>query len=80
MKPLAKLPARYAQIVMPFFLSLMMTCLVSLIATVRSVGLTVELVRLWPGSWLLSWLVAFPLMLLVMPLVRRLTMLLVEKA
>ena len=73
-----KLPARYAPIVMPFLLSLLMTCLVSLIATIRSVGLTPELLRLWPGSWALSWLVAFPVTLLVLPLVKRMTAALVE--
>jgi hypothetical protein len=73
-----KLPARWSAIVMPLLLSLLMTCLVSLIATARSVGLTSELLRLWPGSWLLSWLVAFPVTLLVMPLVRRMTAAVVE--
>ena len=75
-----KLPARFAPIVMPFLLSLLMTCLVSLIATVRSVGVTPDLLRLWPGSWALSWLVAFPVTLLVLPLVRRLTSALVDTA
>jgi hypothetical protein len=75
-----KLPARYAPVVMPFLLSLLMTCLVSLIATFRSVGPTAELLRLWPGSWALSWLVAFPVTLVVLPLVRRMTSLIVEPA
>jgi hypothetical protein len=75
-----KLPARYAPIVMPFLLSLLMTCLVSLIATVRSVGMTPDLIRLWPGSWALSWLVAFPITLVVLPVVRRLTAAVVEPA
>jgi hypothetical protein len=68
-----KLPARFAPIVMPFLLSLLMTCLVSFIATVRSVGVTPDLVQLWPGNWALSWLVAFPVTLLVLPIVKRLT-------
>ena len=46
-----KLPARFAPVVMPFLLSLLMTCLVSLISTARSVGITPELPRLWVGSW-----------------------------
>jgi len=75
-----RLPARYAPVVMPFLLSLLMTCLVSLIATLRSVGPTTEFLRLWPGSWLLSWIVAFPVTLLVLPVVRRMTAALVEKA
>ena len=75
-----KLPARFAPIVMPFLLSLLMTCLVSLISTTRSFGFTQELLRLWPGSWALSWLVAFPVTLLVLPIVRRVTSALVDGA
>jgi hypothetical protein len=74
-----KLPARFAPVVMSFFLSLLMTCLVSLIATLRSIGPTPDLLRLWPGSWLLSWVVAFPVTLLVLPVVRRLTAAWVER-
>ena len=73
-----KLPARYAPVVMPFLLSLLMTCLVSLIATIRAIGLTPELLRVWPGSWAVSWLVAFPVTLLVLPLVKRMTSALVD--
>ncbi|MFZ6876186.1 DUF2798 domain-containing protein [Undibacterium sp. Di27W] len=73
-----KLPARYAALVMPFFLSILMTFIVSLISTLRSVGLADHLVQIWMGSWALSWLVAFPTLLVVLPLVRRLTGMLVE--
>jgi hypothetical protein len=73
-----RLPARYASVVMPFFLSLLMTALVSLISTARSVGLTPALLSLWPGSWALSWAVAFPVTLVVLPVVRRLTAAIVE--
>jgi hypothetical protein len=68
-----KLPARYAEIVLPLFLSLIMTCVVSLISTLRSVGLAEHFVRLWLGSWALSWLVAFPLLLVVLPLAKTVT-------
>jgi hypothetical protein len=70
---LRKLPARYAGIVMPLFLSLFMTCIVSAISTARSVGLGAELLRLWPSAWALSWVIAFPTLLLVLPLVRKAT-------
>lgn len=75
-----KLPARYAGIVMPFFLSVLMTCLISLVSTLRSVGWVDGLVGLWIGSWGLSWLVAFPTLLLVLPLVRRATRAVVDGA
>ena len=78
MRTRRKLPARFAPIVMPFLLSLLMTCLVSAIATVRSTGFTSEALRLWPGSWALSWVIAFPITLVVLPLVRRMTAALVD--
>ena len=74
-----KLPARYAEIVLPLFLSLLMTCVVSLISTLRSVGLAENLLRLWLGAWALSWLVAFPLLLVALPLARTVTGWLVER-
>ena len=37
------------------------------------------LFRIWMGAWLLSWMVAFPALLLVQPLVRRIMGWIVEK-
>jgi hypothetical protein len=67
------LHARYAAAVMPFFLSIIMTCVVSLISTWRGAGLVPGFVSLWMGSWALSWVLAFPTLLIVLPLVRKLT-------
>lgn len=66
-----KLPPRYASVVMPFVLSILMTAVVSMISTLRSLGATPEFLSTWPAAWGLSWLVAFPTLLLVLPLVRR---------
>lgn len=49
-----KLPARYAGIVMPFLLSLLMTCIVSLISTFKSIGWGVHFLQVCPGAWALS--------------------------
>ena len=70
---LRKLPARYAVVVMPFFLSVLMTCVVSLISTWRGVGMGDGFARLWLGSWAISWIVAFPVLMMVLPLVRKAT-------
>ena len=75
-----RLPARYASLILPLLLSIVMTCVVSLISTLRSVGLAPGFTRLWLGAWGLSWLVAFPLLLVVLPLVRAATDRLVERA
>lgn len=73
-----KLPARYATIVQPFILSIFMSFLVSGIATLRTVGLTGEFFGSWMQAWGLSWIVAFPTLLVVMPIVRRVVGLIVE--
>jgi hypothetical protein len=74
-----KLPARFASIVMPFLLSILMTCVVSMISTVRNVGLGDHLVQRWLSAWGISWLIAFPTLLLVLPLVRKLTQAIVHQ-
>ncbi len=73
-----KLPARYAGIVMPLVLSIIMTFVVSAISTLKSLGPTPAFLATWPSAWALSWLVAFPTLLAVLPLVRRIVGLLVE--
>ena len=73
-----KLPARYAAIVMPLTLSVLMTFVVSAIATLKSLGPTQAFIETWPAAWGLSWLVAFPTLLAVLPLVRRIVALVVD--
>ncbi len=74
----ARLPARYAGIVMPLILSILMTLIVSAIATLRIAGLSAGFLGAWMGAWAWSWVVAFPTLLLVLPVVRRLVALVVE--
>ncbi|TIT70981.1 MAG: DUF2798 domain-containing protein, partial [Mesorhizobium sp.] len=62
-----KLPARYA-VVSPLVLSLLMTFIVSFISTLKSLGLHSNLPAIWLTAWGLSWLVAFPTLLLVLPM------------
>jgi hypothetical protein len=78
--PRRRLPARYNAIVMPLVLSLLMSCIVSGVATLHSVGLNAEFPVLWMQAWPLSWMVAFPTLLVVLPVVRRLVALVVEPA
>jgi hypothetical protein len=73
-----KLPPRYAGIVMPLLLSILMTSIVSFISTAQAIGFGPQLPYAWLSAWVLSWLVAFPVLLIVLPVVRRLTGLLVR--
>lgn len=73
-----KLPPRYGGIVLPLLLSILMTCVVSMISTLRNTGFAPRFLSIWLGAWGLSWAVAFPMLLLILPWVRRATAALVE--
>ena len=66
------IPARFAAIVFGFILSGLMSCLVSAIATARVSGVDHMFVQHWMAAWLPSWTVAFPAVLIVTPITRRL--------
>ncbi|MDH6592914.1 hypothetical protein M2165_002803 [Variovorax sp. TBS-050B] len=75
-----RLPARYAGILMPLLLSVFMSCIVAGISTLKSVGFHPGLLPQWMAAWGVSWLVAFPSLLVVLPLVRRLVAAMVQPA
>ena len=63
---------RLAPVLFGFALSALMSLIVSGVATLRNAGLSDAFVSLWINAWLPSWLVAFPTVLVVAPLARRL--------
>ena len=65
------MPARFAPVLFGFVLSGLMSFVVSGIATFRNAGLVDGFLSLWIGAWLPSWLIAFPVVLVVAPLARR---------
>jgi Na+/H+-dicarboxylate symporter len=73
-----RLPARSAWLILPLILSLLMSGVVSFISTVKSVGLVGDVASIWIGAWSLSWLIAFPTLLVLLPVVRRLVSAVVE--
>jgi Protein of unknown function (DUF2798) len=77
---LRRLPSRYGPVLRPFLLSILMSGIVSFIATLKNYGPHDGLVALWLGGWTVSWLIAFPTLLLVQPAVRRIVAILVESA
>lgn len=72
------LPARFAPVVFGLILSGLMSCIVSGIAIIRTTGIVPQLPWLWFSAWLASWAVAFPTVLVVAPLTRRLVARLVK--
>lgn len=68
-----RMPASWAgPFLTPFFLSLFMSALVSMIATVQAIRISDGFLFTWSRAWAASWLVAFPALMIVAPLVRRL--------
>ena len=72
------MPARYAPILFGFILSALMSFLVSGIATFRNAGLVDGFFSIWISAWLPCWLIAFPVVLVVAPIARRLVGVLVK--
>jgi Protein of unknown function (DUF2798) len=75
---LTRVPARYAGILMPFILSIIMTMVVSAVATVKNLGIGPDFVSDWLSAWAMSWVIAFPTLLMALPLTRRLVRLVVQ--
>lgn len=66
------IPRRLAPVVFGLLVSGVMSCLVSLVATIKAVGVIPGLFQLWMSAWLFAWAVAFPTILVVAPVARRL--------
>lgn len=67
-----KLPRHWAPPLFGLILSGLMSLLVSGMVTVRSIGVVQALPGVWFDAWLSSWAVAFPVVLIMAPLTRRL--------
>ncbi|WP_027172067.1 DUF2798 domain-containing protein [Methylobacterium sp. 10] len=74
------LPPNSQWLIMPLVLSVLMTLVVSAIATYKTLGADAAFLEHWSPAWALSWVVAFPTLLLVLPLVRRIVGFLVRSA
>ena len=68
-----KLPPRYALVVMPLLMSGLMSGIICMVNLVRAMGWSVQALQAWPGTWLVAWAVAFPTVLVVIPIVKKLT-------
>jgi len=65
------IPARFSPILFGFFLSGLMSLMVSGVSTLRTLGMVDGIFGLWMSNWSVSWAVAFPTVLVVAPIARR---------
>ena len=73
------IPARFAPIVFGLILSGLMSCCVSGLSTFRTLGLVDHFFRQWMGNWAASWALAFPTVLVIAPITRRIVARLVRQ-
>lgn len=66
------IPKKYAPILFGLLLSGLMSFLVAGISTLRAVGPVDGFMGIWLGAWLTAWAIAFPAVLVVAPITRRL--------
>lgn len=65
------IPQRWAHVANALLLSALMSLIVSGIATLNALGWVDGMFAAWMQSWGSSWVVAFPAILFVAPIVRR---------
>lgn len=65
------IPARYAPLLFALLLSGMMSFIVSGIAIMRANGIDRDLPAEWVAGWLPAWCVAFPCVMVLGPVTRR---------
>jgi hypothetical protein len=66
-----RIPARFAPTLFSALLSAIMVALISAFALVMNQGLTSDFLATWLRNCMVTWLVAFPTVAVVAPLVRR---------
>ena len=60
-------------------MSLLMSCIMSLVISVFNIGLVEGIALVWLKAWGFAFVVAFPTIIMVSPIVRKLVNLVVEK-
>ena len=63
---------KYHKLVFSFFMSLMMSCIMSLVISVFNVGLVDNIVAIRLKAWSFAFVVAFPTIFIISPLVHKL--------
>jgi Protein of unknown function (DUF2798) len=66
-----KINPKYADLLFAFFMSVLMALLMSGVLTAIHLGYTQNFVAQWLHSFLLAWPIAFPSILLLAPIVRK---------
>ena len=74
MNQLPKFHPKHLALLMPLFLSGIMSGSISCFNMLMNKGLVDGFISIWLRAWGMSWVVAFPLILIMLPLVRKFLM------
>jgi hypothetical protein len=66
------IPARFAPALVGLILSGLMSCIVTLVAAIKTVGFGGQVLSTWLNAWFFGWPIAFVVVLLAGPAVRHL--------
>lgn len=74
-----KLPARTVHFILPLCITFCMTFVVSGVASIKNLGFQdPSLIPSWMEAWGTSWAIAFPVLLLLLPVIRKFVFTFVE--
>ena len=63
---------KHEPVVFAFFMALLMSCFMSLVISILNVGMVDDIASIWLKAWGVAFAVAFPAILVVAPVVKRL--------
>jgi hypothetical protein len=69
---------KYQQLVFAFFMALLMSCIMSFVISTFNVGFVNNILFIWLKAWGFAFVVAFPVILLVVPVVRKMVGLVIK--
>jgi len=69
---------KYQNLVFAFFMALLMSCIMSLVISIFNVGLVNYILAVWIKAWGFAFIVAFPTVTLVVPVVRKMVNLVIK--
>ena len=69
--------AKYQKLVFSFFMALLMSCIMSFVITLFNVGFIENVLFTWLKAWAFAFVVAFPTINLVAPIVNKLVSLVI---
>ena len=72
------IPKKYMSYLISFFMALLMSCTMSLVIIIFNVGLIEGFVSIWLKAWGFSFIVAFPTVIVISPIVGKLVNLVIE--